>query len=563
MEVLLTTTDGLRFYHREGTSDVKAIAEACGHVGNGAKPAYYRMYKDPVFRAVAGDAWLDLGAHIGAFACRAAHDGAARVIAVEPCAANHALLVRNVAANGFAKKVNVLRACVGTALDPPSVSLNLTTSTYRHTVLKPTTPSTGQTEAVPCVSLAELLRDNPEVNAIKMDIEGSERRVLLDTDLFCTNVEKLVFEYSFDHLPSKDDFQYLCSHLRRQDFAVYYSKSLDGMPETWDKRSTRGNNGALVWCTRSVMRCERIRSITAREAGCFYGLHSAAVGDTKVNDHVFSAEERDDPGGEWFVLDRNVKMVDDATGEPLLMLLCGAMAEDMVTAAAEALAGAAKGCGNHNRGVAGGRIDLERIRAHGRPGLQVGRATEFSLYPLTQDGRVSNSHVGNPTDSAIVGWTDAAPRDTAGGGARKRRRLSAWTATHMAEYEAAWPCLQKASDLLRACYPHHWQRQMARAAAADARIGNTAFSTATVNWRFRSALHADKGDFKDGMGCIFMQTTGEGGGELLFPEYGLAVRMQTGDVLFFNPHLWHCTAPFSDDNERISVVCYFREKLSQ
>lgn len=132
----------------------------------------------------------------------------------------------------------------------------------------------------------------------------------------------------------------------------------------------------------------------------------------------------------------------------------------------------------------------------------------------------------------------------------------------MDQYEKAWPCLQKVSDMLRVCYPERWKKQMAVAAEADARIGNTVFSTVTVNWRFRSALHTDKGDYKEGMGCIFMHSTG-GGGELLFPEYGLAVRMETGDVLFFNPHVWHCTAPFSDDNERVSFVCYFREKLSK
>ena len=555
----MKTTDGLTFHYREGTSDIKAIREACGHVDNGAKPAYYRMHKEPVFKVNKGDVWLDLGAHIGSFTCRVLHDGATKVVAVEAFSENFALLERNVAANGFIGKTELLHACIGIDVDPPTLALNITASTYRHTVLTPTTKKTGRIEEVRRVTLAELLRDNPEINAVKMDIEGSESNVIFNSEFGCSNIQKMVFEYSFDHFPKKDDFQAVCKTLRQQGFDVYYPPNLDKMPDVWNKRATQGNNGALVWCTRHVERVSRTRTFTQKDAGYFYSLHSVTECDVRITDHPFSQNTEN---GGWHVVAGNATVVDATSDEPIIMLLKGTLNEYEVGDMMKAVIGAAKGSANHNRGVAGGRIDLERIRSHGRPGLQVGSVSDFSVYPMGKNGKVSKTHFGNPTDSAIIGWTDTSPRNSGNARPTKRRRLTKWTEDHMDQYEKAWPCLQKVSDVFRVCYPERWKKQMAAAAEADARIGNTAFSTVTVNWRFRSALHTDKGDYKDGMGCIFMQNTG-GGGELLFPEYGLAAKLETGDVLFFNPHVWHCTAPFSDDNERASFVCYFREKLSK
>ena len=556
----MKTTDGLTFHYREDTSDIKAMTEACGRINNNSQSAYYRSHKAPIFKVNKGDVWLDLGAHIGSFTCRALKDGATKVVAVEAFSENFSLLERNVAANGFIGKTELLHACIGSSASPATLILNITKSTYRHTVLAPTTKKTGHTENVPRITLMEILRDNPEINAVKMDIEGSERDVLLNSNVWCSNIEKMVFEYSFDHFPVKANFQQLCASLRKSGFDVYYKPSLDNAPDPWDKRVTRGNNGALVWCTRHVERVSRIRTFTQKDAGYFYGMHSTVEYDVRISDHTFSQNIEN---GGWQIVEGNAKFVDVASGEPVIMLLKGALAHDEVKTMMNAVIGVAKGSANHNRGVAGGRIDLERIRSHGRPGLQVGKVNDFSLYPLSKSGSISKTHFGNPTDSAIIGWTDTSPRNSNNARPTKRRRLTKWTEDHMDQYEKAWPCLQKVSDMFRVCYPERWKKQMVVAMEADARIGNTAFSTVTVNWRFRSALHTDKGDYKEGMGCIFMQSTDGGGGELLFPEYGLAVRMETGDILFFNPHIWHCTAPFSDDNERASFVCYFREKLSK
>lgn len=51
-------------------------------------------------------------------------------------------------------------------------------------------------------------------------------------------------------------------------------------------------------------------------------------------------------------------------------------------------------------------------------------------------------------------------------------------------------------------------------------------------------------------------------GQLLFPEYGVAVSVSTNDVLLLNSHLWHCTAPVTSQ-DRLTFVCYLRYNIPQ
>jgi hypothetical protein len=56
------------------------------------------------------------------------------------------------------------------------------------------------------------------------------------------------------------------------------------------------------------------------------------------------------------------------------------------------------------------------------------------------------------------------------------------------------------------------------------------------------------------------------GGELIFPQYGIAVEIETGDVLLADVHEWHGNAPLvgvDGSYERISTVMYYRRKMLQ
>lgn len=96
-------------------------------------------------------------------------------------------------------------------------------------------------------------------------------------------------------------------------------------------------------------------------------------------------------------------------------------------------------------------------------------------------------------------------------------------------------------------------------------IPGTVFSTITVNQNWRTAVHTDKGDFKEGLGLITVLRGGEfTGGYLCFPHYRVAVHFDSCDLLMFNSHHMHGNTPIFGKVgafERVSCVMYLREKM--
>src|SRR2546426_8209273 len=88
------SVDGVRFDVRPRTNDLDLISSK-------HEPMASRS-----FQVAAGDVVVDVGAHIGRYALRAATK-ASKVIAVEPDPSNFSLLERNVRLNGFSNVVLV------------------------------------------------------------------------------------------------------------------------------------------------------------------------------------------------------------------------------------------------------------------------------------------------------------------------------------------------------------------------------------------------------------------------------------------------------------------------
>ena len=115
-------------------------------------------------------------------------------------------------------------------------------------------------------------------------------------------------------------------------------------------------------------------------------------------------------------------------------------------------------------------------------------------------------------------------------------------------------------------------------------IKETAFSTITINYSWRTALHRDKGDLVEGFGNIIvledpLNKNTYKGGYTGFPQYGIAANIRHGDFMAMNVHEWHCNTEMKPihkevygkwkqneiDNgwyfNRLSLVCYLREKM--
>jgi hypothetical protein len=166
--------------------------------------------------------------------------------------------------------------------------------------------------------------------------------------------------------------------------------------------------------------------------------------------------------------------------------------------------------------------------------------------------------------SGVAGWYDRYPRIPYG-------RATSYTEKHPELFELAYPFLQSLNRGFKELLPWRWNNQKAAADKLDPRflVPETVFTTITVNKTFRTACHRDAGDLDKGLSNLLVLGTGEyTGGYLVFPEYRVAVNVRPGDLLLVNNHeIIHGNTPIvlnnPDDvtNERISVVCYFREKM--
>ena len=169
---------------------------------------------------------------------------------------------------------------------------------------------------------------------------------------------------------------------------------------------------------------------------------------------------------------------------------------------------------------------------------------------------------GTPVHSGIAGWFDRYPRIPYG-------RATAYTRNNPDMFAMAYPFLQTLAAGFKELLPWRYSNQMKAAERLDERflVPGTPFTTITVNKTFRTAAHYDAGDFDKGLSnLLVLSNTGNyTGGYLVTPEYRVAVNVRPGDLLLINNHeIMHGNTPIvlgDDQSERISLVCYFRERM--
>ena len=208
--------DGLAFDCRPGTSDEKAVREVVGR----------RAYARRDFRPRDGEAWIDVGANIGAFSVWAASYGAT-VEAYEPDPESAELARHNIELNGLSRYVHVWESAL-TADDKPGEA-----TFYRNTAHGNVWRNSlhkqwrgGSEIVVATAPVAEIWSSDVH---IKLDAEGSEMPIL---ERYATwRVKRLVFEWSFDIDPSLDRFERVVRQLEGVYDRVRFSKIAGGHRE--------------------------------------------------------------------------------------------------------------------------------------------------------------------------------------------------------------------------------------------------------------------------------------------------------------------------------------------
>ena len=174
---------------------------------------------------------------------------------------------------------------------------------------------------------------------------------------------------------------------------------------------------------------------------------------------------------------------------------------------------------------------------------------------------ISTTNYAKTVWSGVAGWYDRYPRIPYG-------RATAYTEKNPEKFALSYPFLQSLNKGFKDLLPWRWNNQKAAADKLDPRflVPETVFTTITVNKSFRTACHRDAGDLNEGLSNLLVLGDGEyTGGYLVFPQVRIAINVRPGDLLLVNNHeIIHGNTEIKlnhEKAERISIVCYFREKM--
>lgn len=219
------------------------------------------------------------------------------------------------------------------------------------------------------------------------------------------------------------------------------------------------------------------------------------------------------------------------------------------------------------------------VAARGRVWLTLKRPADFDFdkwvartSTLDYDGRlkeverindwISDTTYANPVFSGIAGFYDRYPRIP-------YCRTTSYTSNNKEKFEKAIPFIEEVSKQFANLVPGRFEVQKEAMSHLDEsfHVGDSVYTTITVNKNYRTAAHRDAGDFRGGFGNLTTTYNGVDwtGCYLIFPEYRAAVNVKPGDMLAMDIHSIHGNTEISSESgnhERISIVCYMREKMN-
>ena len=237
---------------------------------------------------------------------------------------------------------------------------------------------------------------------------------------------------------------------------------------------------------------------------------------------------------------------------------------------------------SRSRGAAAGPIDPKST--YWKKRKLVNTNGWWAQYKTSRN-KTSKMRVNNTVFSSVVGYFEETPF------MKLPCRLTNYTQTFFEEYKQGLPFIEAIDKEFKRLVPDAHKKQYQRIHSTPTyQIKDTAFSSITVNRNFRTALHQDAGDFKDGYGNLTVLERGKyHGGETLFPQFGVGFDLRSGDFIAMDVHQWHCNTAMVETPEdkafnktlepikyfktktgamgsdqpfsRISFVCYVREDL--
>jgi FkbM family methyltransferase len=177
MKMIQDSINGIKFYHREGFSDLKTFKEVIGN----------KVYEKKGMTIKANERWMDCGGNVGAFTLLACSKGA-EVTVYEPDPYNCQMIAENLKLNGFKATIKEV-ALVYNDVKELILFIGNNNNVWRNSIVK---KWNNKGIKVKCINFDEEAKD---FDCCKMDIEGAEMLILENTKKVFS---KLVYEWSFD-----------------------------------------------------------------------------------------------------------------------------------------------------------------------------------------------------------------------------------------------------------------------------------------------------------------------------------------------------------------------------
>jgi len=151
----------------------------------------YRVSKIPEKSMV-----LDIGAHIGTFAIRCAHERKCTVFAYEPSSRNFNLLVKNIELNHLGDKIKVFNQGVAKCSEMRTFYFRPTGPQGSSFFFHADTPY--EEEIAQCITLKRVFEDNHilSCSTLKMDCEEAEKEIFTDEfSSYIKSVDYIIVEW--------------------------------------------------------------------------------------------------------------------------------------------------------------------------------------------------------------------------------------------------------------------------------------------------------------------------------------------------------------------------------
>lgn len=200
---------GIKFFYREGTSDIKTFEEVIG----------INVYEKKDFKINSGEKWVDLGGNVGAFGLLALSKGAI-VDIYEPDPFHCKQIEKNIMENNW--NANIIQAAVVANNKKEMIMyVGNKMQTWRNSLYK---NWGNQKFKVPCIHFSEVIKSDTNV---KMDIEGAEMEIIEKMEVY---PKKMVMEWSFDIDRSMKRYKNAIDKLSSQYNELYYNNQFYQSP---------------------------------------------------------------------------------------------------------------------------------------------------------------------------------------------------------------------------------------------------------------------------------------------------------------------------------------------